>query len=251
VSEGAGAGLGPLEPLPPPHAASASVQTAIKCLGSNESSLGMGVAFWVDGVGRSRPAADALASSRGAARCPGEHFPRKARASQARELRRRGAEFARRVTKSASSRPPAAPSLRRSVRAGGGRPRWSFGAARSCIIRRNTNTQGSSVRTISIRLDEHTDALLSAFCRRHGVTQTDAIKAAVDQLAGRLRPTPAELAAELGLIGGFKSSEGDLARNHSLRIKEKLRAKRARESVPAVPGPDAAPRAKRRRAAQV
>jgi hypothetical protein len=106
------------------------------------------------------------------------------------------------------------------------------------------------VRTISIRLDEHTDAVLSAFCQRHGLTQTDAIKAAVDQLAGRLRPTPAELAAELGLIGGFKSAQGDLARNHSLRIKEKLRAKRAQESIPPAPGPDAPPRTTRRRSAR-
>jgi hypothetical protein len=100
------------------------------------------------------------------------------------------------------------------------------------------------VRTISIRLDERTDALLSAFCQRNGLTQTGAIKAAIEHLAGRHKPTPAELAAELGLIAGFSSTEGDLAQNHSQRVKQKLRVKRARESVPppAEPRPARTPR---------
>lgn len=104
------------------------------------------------------------------------------------------------------------------------------------------------MRTISIRLDEHTDALLSAFCERNRLTQTGAIKAAIEHLSGRHKPTPAELAAELGLIGGFKSAQGDLAQNHSRRVKEKLRAKRARESMPLPAEPKAA-RTRRRAAA--
>lgn len=88
------------------------------------------------------------------------------------------------------------------------------------------------MRTISIRLDDHTDAVLTEHCQRHGLTQTDAVKAAIGQLAGQDKPTPAALAAELGLIGGFRSRQGDLAQNHSQRVKEKLRAKRAREAMP-------------------
>jgi len=75
--------------------------------------------------------------------------------------------------------------------------------------------------------------MLTEHCQRHGLTQTGAIKAAIEQLAGRHKPTPAELAAELGLIGGFSSSEGDLAQNHSQRVKERLRAKRERDALPA------------------
>lgn len=102
------------------------------------------------------------------------------------------------------------------------------------------------MRTISIRLDDQTDSLLKAHCQRHGLTQTDAIKAAIEQLAARHRSTPAELAAELGLIGGFRSGEGDLAANHSQRVKERLRAKRSRESVPVpAPKPPASPRPRR------
>lgn len=40
------------------------------------------------------------------------------------------------------------------------------------------------------------------------------------------------LAAELGLIGGFSSAEGDFAARHSVHLKSRLCAKRAAESVP-------------------
>lgn len=105
------------------------------------------------------------------------------------------------------------------------------------------------MRTISLRLDDHTDALLGALCERHGVTQTGAIKAAIEQLALSDKPTPAELAMQCGLIGGFRSTEGDLAQNHSQRVKERLRAKRARDSValpPAEPAAARTPSARRR-----
>lgn len=103
------------------------------------------------------------------------------------------------------------------------------------------------MRTVSIRLDDHTDAVLTAHCQRNGLTQTDAIKTAIEQLAGRSKPTPAEMAAELGLIGGFRSRESDLAANHSQRVKERLRAKRMRKSKPA-PASDAAAQPRRPRA---
>jgi len=83
------------------------------------------------------------------------------------------------------------------------------------------------MRTISIRLDAHTDGLLSAYCKRHEVTQTDALKAAIEHLAGAARPRPAELAQQLGLIGAFRSAEGDLGAQHSQRVKQRLRERRA------------------------
>jgi hypothetical protein len=91
------------------------------------------------------------------------------------------------------------------------------------------------MRTISIRLDDHTDALLTEHCQRNGLTQTRAIKSAIEQMAGQQKSSPAQLAAELGLIGGFPSTEGDLAAHHAQRAKERLRAKRASDSVPATP----------------
>ena len=80
------------------------------------------------------------------------------------------------------------------------------------------------MRTISIRLDEQTDAALLAFCRRHGVSQTDAVKCAIGQLDEQPRPTPAQLAEQHGLIGAFRSGDGELAAQHSQRIKQRLRA---------------------------
>ncbi|MFT3816505.1 MAG: hypothetical protein QM750_02570 [Rubrivivax sp.] len=90
------------------------------------------------------------------------------------------------------------------------------------------------MRTISIRLDDDTDAALRAFCLRHGVSQTDAVKSAIGKLAAAPRPTPAELAQRHGLIGGFRSGDGDLAAAHSQRLKQRLRASAERDAVAAV-----------------
>ena len=59
-------------------------------------------------------------------------------------------------------------------------------------------------------------------------------------------PEAARLAAELGLIGGFRSVEGDLAQNHSSRVKARLRAKHEAASGP-VSGEPVAPSAYRKR----
>ena len=91
------------------------------------------------------------------------------------------------------------------------------------------------MRTISVRLDDRTDALLAAICERDGITQTGALKAAIEHLAENRRPTPGELAIELGLVGAFHGGEGDLAANHSQRVKERLRAKRERDTLPVAP----------------
>lgn len=79
------------------------------------------------------------------------------------------------------------------------------------------------MRTISVRLDDHTDAVLQDFCERTGASQTDAVKAAIEQLARDSRPSPAELARELGLIASFDSGVGDLGRRHSDHVKARLR----------------------------
>ena len=42
------------------------------------------------------------------------------------------------------------------------------------------------MRTISIRLDDHTDGVLTAYCARHDLTQTAALKAAIEHLADEI-----------------------------------------------------------------
>ena len=92
------------------------------------------------------------------------------------------------------------------------------------------------MRTISLRLDDRTDAALTAYCTQHRLTQTDAVKAAIAHLVEAQRPTPAELAARFGLIGGFRSGVGDLGQNHSQHLKQRLRTKLNKDSV-AAPAP--------------
>jgi hypothetical protein len=91
------------------------------------------------------------------------------------------------------------------------------------------------MRTISIRLDDRTDALFRAFCEQHGLTQTNALKAAIEQLSALHKASPAELAAQVGLIGAFRSGEGDVAGDHSQRLRQRLRAKLLRETRAAPP----------------
>lgn len=83
------------------------------------------------------------------------------------------------------------------------------------------------MRTLSVRLDDQTDALLRAFCTRTGQTQSDAVKAGIAALAAQSE-SPAKLAADLGLVGCFDSGIGDLGRNHSQRLREKLAGKARR-----------------------
>lgn len=89
------------------------------------------------------------------------------------------------------------------------------------------------MRTISLRLDDATDAALVAYCQRHGLTQTRALKDAIGHLVEaeqQPRPTPAALAEQMGLIGAFHSAEGDLGEQHAQHLKARLRARHARDS---------------------
>ncbi len=81
------------------------------------------------------------------------------------------------------------------------------------------------MRTLSVRLDDQTDALLRAFCARTGQTQSDAVKAGIAALAEQSE-SPGKLAQDLGLVGCFDSGVGDLGRNHTQRLREKPAGKR-------------------------
>jgi hypothetical protein len=81
------------------------------------------------------------------------------------------------------------------------------------------------MRTLSVRLNDQTDALLRAFCACTGQTQSDTVKAGIAALAAQ-NESPARLAEDLGLVGCFDSGVSDLGRNHSQRLREKLAGKR-------------------------
>ncbi|NMQ21103.1 CopG family transcriptional regulator [Candidatus Competibacter phosphatis] len=84
------------------------------------------------------------------------------------------------------------------------------------------------MRTVSIRLDEATDARLRQIRARTGQSQTEVIKAAIAAFAEREEPAPAQSAAALDLIGCFDSGVGDLGRNHARHLRAQLAAKHRR-----------------------
>jgi len=88
------------------------------------------------------------------------------------------------------------------------------------------------MRTISLRLDGDVDALLMAYCAQHGLTQTEVVRKAIERFTSENKPTPAELAAKFGLIGGPGSGISDLGENHSKHLRVRLRAKLLNDSIP-------------------
>ena len=98
------------------------------------------------------------------------------------------------------------------------------------------------MRTISFRLDERCDTLLKEYCERHGVTQTEALKTAIEHIADAQRPKPADLAREMGLIGSFRSREGDLGERHAEHLKQRRREKLDRDSAVTTAAPRRAAR---------
>jgi Arc/MetJ-type ribon-helix-helix transcriptional regulator len=82
------------------------------------------------------------------------------------------------------------------------------------------------VRTISVRLDDASEARLDSLCQALGVSQTEVVKAGLELLQ-RQSASPAALAERLGLIGSFSSGEPGTGptshgRNHSAVLRQKL-----------------------------
>lgn len=87
------------------------------------------------------------------------------------------------------------------------------------------------MRTVSVRLDDASEATLEYLCQTLGLSQTDVLKAGLALLQHQ-RQSPASLAESLGLVGCF---EGDQkARDHSDRLKQKLRRQHSAHQQPAV-----------------
>jgi predicted transcriptional regulator len=85
------------------------------------------------------------------------------------------------------------------------------------------------MRTISLRLDDATDAVLRRLAAQLSLTQTDVIKRALEHLAQRESPSPNALAEGLGLIGAFVGHAGSDTRSYSERVRARLQSKRARD----------------------
>jgi hypothetical protein len=81
------------------------------------------------------------------------------------------------------------------------------------------------MRTISVRLDDGSEARLDSLCQSLGLSQTEVVKAGLVSLQ-RQSASPAALAQRLGLIGGFSSatpgSTTSRGRDHSALLRQKL-----------------------------
>jgi predicted transcriptional regulator len=89
------------------------------------------------------------------------------------------------------------------------------------------------MRTISLRLDDGSEARLERLCQTLGLSQTEVVKAGLDLLQQH-STIPAALAEGLGLIGSFASAawEGGTishGRDHSALLRQKLRQKLNRQ----------------------
>lgn len=76
------------------------------------------------------------------------------------------------------------------------------------------------MRTVSIRLDDASEATLEHLCQTLGLSQTDVLKAGLVLLQHQ-RQSPAALAESLGLVGCFNGS--GQAREHAVLLKQKLK----------------------------
>jgi Arc/MetJ-type ribon-helix-helix transcriptional regulator len=80
--------------------------------------------------------------------------------------------------------------------------------------------------TVTVRLDEDTEAKLRRLLKQKGVTVSDYVRAAIAEKLDRetKKPTPYELGKHL--FGRYSSNREDLAENSELILREMFRAKR-------------------------
>lgn len=81
--------------------------------------------------------------------------------------------------------------------------------------------------TLSIRLPTSLEERLAAYCRTHGVSESQAVEEAIRQLLGdATEPAPYDLGAEG--FGADRSHSGDIARNSKNLLRERFRDPSAR-----------------------
>jgi Arc/MetJ-type ribon-helix-helix transcriptional regulator len=82
--------------------------------------------------------------------------------------------------------------------------------------------------TVSVRLDEDTEAKLRRLLEDKGGTLSAFVRAAIEEKLEREANKPTPYEAGKHLFGRYGSGIGDLAENHKKYFKEKMRAKHRR-----------------------
>jgi len=77
--------------------------------------------------------------------------------------------------------------------------------------------------TVSVRLPEATERRLTAYCRAHRLSKSEAVKKALELLLtdANQQPTPYELGA--GGFGADQTHTGDIARQSKRLLRERFR----------------------------
>ena len=91
------------------------------------------------------------------------------------------------------------------------------------------------MRTISVRLDDGSEARLDSLCQTLGLSQAEVVKAGLDLLQQH-STSAAALAEGLGLIGSFSSAaqESDTTsrgRDHSALLRQKLSRQQSQQRL--------------------
>ncbi len=89
------------------------------------------------------------------------------------------------------------------------------------------------MRTISVRLDDGSEARLDNLCQTLGLSQSEVIKAGL-ALLQQQSTSPAALAERLGLVGSFSSATADdgttsRGSDHAALLRQKLRQQHKQE----------------------
>jgi Arc/MetJ-type ribon-helix-helix transcriptional regulator len=91
------------------------------------------------------------------------------------------------------------------------------------------------MRTISVRLDDSSEAKLDSLCQSLGLSQTEVVKAGLELLQQQ-STSPAALAEGLGLIGSFSSAaqgseSTSRGRDHSALLRQKLSRQQSQQRL--------------------
>lgn len=89
------------------------------------------------------------------------------------------------------------------------------------------------MRTISVRLDDGSEARLNNLCQTLGLSQSEVVKGGL-ALLQQQSTSPAALAERLGLVGSFASATADngttsRGRDHAALLRQKLMGQHKRE----------------------
>jgi len=89
------------------------------------------------------------------------------------------------------------------------------------------------MRTISVRLDDGSEARLDSLCQTLGLSQSEVVKAGL-ALLQQQSTSPAALAERFGLVGSFSSNTPDSGttsrgRDHAALLRQKLSHQPKRE----------------------